>query len=108
MQETIKVVASTNIWQNFGESADFPMWRSVGSREYIVGYTTEVPSLEDIGRMVTELQHILEGRIQETIIEVFTGYEVYDKNKLTHNEFFQLQEGGAIDYPAEDITKVKE
>ena len=36
MQETIKVVASTNVWKDFGESADFPMWKSVGCNEYII------------------------------------------------------------------------
>ena len=105
MQETIKVVASTNVWKDFGESADFPMWKSVGCNEYIIGYTNGIPTFEDIGKMVADLQHVLEGKIESNIIEVFTGYEIYDAKKLTHNEFFQLKYGdGQIDYEAEDIT----
>ena len=58
--------------------------------------------------MITELQHLLEGKVTDNVIEIFSGYEIYEKDKLTHNEYFQLNQGGAIDYPAQDISKVKE
>ena len=104
----LKVVAITNIWEAKGPSRDFPMWKSVGSREYIIGKTKKEPTLKEIGDMVAKLQHLLEGKITETVIEVFSGYEIYQADKLTHNEGFQLQMVDAIDYPAEDITNVKD
>ena len=104
----LKDVAITNIWEAKGPSRDFPMWKSVGSREYIIGKTKKEPTLKEIGDMVAKLQHLLEGKITETVIEVFSGYEIYQADKLTHNEGFQLQMGDAIDYPAEDITNVKD
>ena len=104
----LKVVAITNIWEAKGPSRDFPMWKSVGSREYIIGKTKKEPTLKEIGDMVAKLQHLLEGKITETVIEVFSGYEIYQADKLTHNEGFQLQMGDAIDYPAEDLTNVKD
>jgi hypothetical protein len=103
----LKVVACTNIWESKGESRDFPMWQSIGCREYIIGRTNKVPTLEDIGAMITSLQHILEGRITPSVIEVITGHEVYEQNNLTHNENFQLKYGDAIDFPAEDITNIQ-
>ena len=103
----LKVVACTNIWEAKGGSRDFPMWQSVGSREYIIGRTNKVPTLEEIGAMITSLQHILEGRITPSVIEVISGWEVYEQNNLTHNENFQLKYGDAIDFPAEDITNIQ-
>jgi|TARA_B100000073_G_scaffold346693_1_gene358778 hypothetical protein len=100
----IKVVAITNIWESKGPSREFPMWTPVGSREYIIGRVDHEPTLHEIGEMVQKLQHLLEGKVAETVIEVFSGYEVYEAHSLTHNEGFQLQLGDAIDYPAEDIT----
>tara|TARA_B100000965_G_C19545580_1_gene737669 strand:+ start:710 stop:973 length:264 start_codon:yes stop_codon:yes gene_type:complete len=84
------------------------MWKSVGCNEYIIGYSEGIPTFEEIGKMVAELQHVLEGKIESNVIEVFTGYEIYEKSKLTHNEFFQLKYGdGQIDYEAEDITNIE-
>ena len=80
----LKVVAITNIWEAKGPSRDFPMWKSVGSREYIIGKTKKEPTLKEIGDMVAKLQHLLEGKITETVIEVFSGYEIYQADKLTH------------------------
>ena len=77
------------------------------SREYIVGRTKKVPSFKEIGEMITSLQHILEGRISPSVIEVITGHEIYESNNLTHNENFQLKYGDAIDFPAEDITNIQ-
>ena len=53
----LKVVAITNIWEAKGPSRDFPMWKSVGSREYIIGKTKKEPTLKEIGDMVAKLQH---------------------------------------------------
>lgn len=99
----LKVVAITNIWEAKGPSKEFPMWTPVGSREYIIDKMEKEPTLKDISQSVMRLMHLLEGRITDTVVEVFSGYEVYDASALTHNEAFQLQLGDAIDYPAEDI-----
>ena len=107
MMPQLKVVACTNIWESKGETRDFPMWQSVCSREDIIGRTKKVPTYEEIGAMITSLQHILEGRISPSVVEVITGHEVYESNNLTHNENFQLKYGDAIDFPAEDITNVE-
>ena len=104
----LKVVASTNIWHSMGDTPDFPIWKSIGCREYIIGYTVRVPSLKQIGDMVGEFMHILEGKRDPKTVEIFTGYEIYKKENLTHNEFFQLKNGDEIDYPAQDITKLDE
>ena len=58
MEEIIKVLATTNIWQNFGEVKEYPMWRSQGSAEYIIGYCKELPTHQEVGEMITELQHL--------------------------------------------------
>ena len=71
MQEIIKVVATTNIWQNFGEVKEYPMWRSQGSAEYIIGYCKELPTHQEVGEMITELQHLLEGKVTDNVIEIF-------------------------------------
>ena len=76
MQEIIKVVATTNIWQNFGEVKEYPMWRSQGSAEYIIGYSKELPSHTEVWEMITKLQHILEGKVTDNVIEIFSVYEI--------------------------------
>ena len=78
MQEIIKVVATTNIWQNFGEVKEYPMWRSQGSAEYIIGYCKELPTHQEVGEMITELQHLLEGKVTDHVIEILSGYEIYE------------------------------
>ena len=104
--QNLKVVATTRIWQANGVSKEFPMWTPVGSNEYIIGYTTEEPTLSVIGRFVDEFQHTLEGKVTDTVVEVFSGYEVYLATALTHNEHFQLKYGDEIDLPATDVTKI--
>ena len=84
------------------------MWHPIGGNEYIIGYlVNEEPTLEKIGEFVNKFIHILEGKIQPNIVEVYSGYEVYFKDALTHNEHFQLEQGDSIDFPAEDITEIK-
>ena len=100
----IKVVAITNIWEAKGPSREFPMWSPVGSREYIIAKFDKEPTFQEIGEAVGKLMHLLEGKITDTVIEVFSGTELYQASGLTHNEAFQLELGDAIDYPAEDIT----
>ena len=108
--QNLKVVASTRVWEakNPGQ-ADFPMWHPIGGNEYIIGYLDDAkePTLVQVGEFVTEFIHILEGKITPNVVEVFSGYEVYYKDALTHNEAFQLQQGDSIDFPAEDITKIE-
>ena len=104
--QNLKVVATTRIWQANGVSKEFPMWTPVGSNEYIIGYTTEEPTLSVIGRFVDEFQHTLEGKVTDTVVEVLSGYDVYLATALTHNEHFQLKYGDEIDFPATDVTKI--
>ncbi len=104
--QKLKVVATTRVWKANGVSKEFPMWQPVGSNEYIIGYTDEEPTLSVIGRFVDEFQHTLEGKVTESVIEVFSGYEVYLAESLTHNEHFQLKYGDEIDFPATDVTKI--
>ena len=104
--QNLKVVATTRIWQANGVSKEFPMWTPVGSNEYIIGYTTEEPTLSVIGRFVDEFQHTLEGKVTDTVVEVFSGYEVYLATALTHNEHLQIKYGDEIDFPATDVTKI--
>jgi len=105
--QDLKVVATTRVWEAKGVSKDFPMWQPIGSNEYIIGYCQGEPTLSEIGRMVDGFQHTLEGKMSEQVIEVFSGYEVYIKDSLTHNENFQLKYGDDIDFPATDVTKLK-
>ena len=51
---------------------------------------------------------MLEGQTRPGSVEIFSGYEVYFKDNLTHNEAFQLQNGDTIDFPAEDVTVLTE
>jgi len=104
--QKLKVVATTRVWQANGVSKEFPMWTPVGSNEYIIGYTEEEPTLSEIGRFVDQFQHTLEGKVTESVVEVFSGYEVYLKESLTHNEHFQLKYGDEIDFPATDVTQI--
>ena len=104
--QKLKVVATTRVWQANGASKDFPMWTPVGSNEYIIGYTEEEPTLSEIGRFVDQFQHTLEGKVTDTVVEVLSGYEVYMKESLTHNEHFQLKYGDEIDFPATDVTQI--
>ena len=108
MQE-LKGVASTRIWESKNpENSDFPMWHPVGSNEYIIGYLSvdenDEPKLSQIAEFVTEFHHMLQGATKPGTVEIFSGYEVYFKDSLTHNEAFQLQNGDTIDFPAEDAT----
>jgi hypothetical protein len=110
MQE-LKVVASTRIWESKGATPDFPMWQPVGSNEYVIGYLSlkdgEEPKISDVGVMIKNLSHILEGRVTPKVVEIYTGFDIYHKDNLTHNEQFQLNQGDQIDFPAEDITELK-
>ena len=79
--------------------------------EYIIGYLDvpdgEAPQLSQIAEHVTNFMHLLEGKITPNVVEIFSGYEVYFVDTLTHNEAFQLQQGDSIDFPAEDVTKIE-
>jgi hypothetical protein len=108
MQE-LKIVASTKIWESKNPTnPDFPMWHPVGSNEYVIGYLELPddiePSIKVIGEYVTKFHHMLEGQTRPGSVEIFSGYEIYFKDGLTHNEAFQLQNGDTIDFPAEDVT----
>jgi len=101
----LKLVACTKLWNNIGTS-DIPMWRVVGGNEYIIARFEEEPTWADVGEAVTKFMHILEGKIQMGIVETYVGFDLFDNNNLTHGENFQLQNGGTIDFPTEDLTKL--
>ena len=110
--QNLKVVASTRIWEAKNPNQpDFPMWHPIGGSEYIIGYLDvpdgEAPHLSQIAEHVTNFMHLLEGKITPNVVEIFSGYEVYFVDTLTHNEAFQLQQGDSIDFPAEDVTKIE-
>lgn len=101
----LKLVACTKVWHNMG-NADIPMWRAVGANEYIIKRFEEPPAWTDVGEAVTNFMHVLEGRVSSDVVETYTGFELYENNSLTHGENFQLEMGGTIDFPAEDITQI--
>jgi len=107
--QDLKVVATTRIWEAKNpHNSDFPMWHPVGSNEYVIGYISveedEELLLTDVAEHVKKFIHMLEGLTRPGTVEVFSGYEVYHKDGLTHNEQFQLTNGDTIDFPADDIT----
>jgi hypothetical protein len=109
MAQKLKIVACTKLWKAEGLDKDLPMWRPGISNEYIIAHLDEPEgglTLAIINEHVLKFQHMLEGQIRSDVVEIFTGYEVYVGDNLTHNEQFQLQSGGAIDFPAVDLTKV--
>ena len=109
MTQKLKIVACTKVWRAHGVDKEFPMWRPGPSNEYVIAHIDDPEgglTLQDINQYVNEFMHMLEGQITSDVVEIFTGYEVYFKDNLTHNEQFQLNTGGAIDFPAVDLTKV--
>ena len=101
----LKLVACTKIYKNLGNS-DLSLWRVIGGNEYIVDRFEDAPDWLVVGRSITKFIHVLEGKIQEDVKEVYSGFELYPDESLTHNEFFQLDQCGTVDFPAEDITKI--
>ena len=100
----LKLVACTKLWNNIG-NAEVPMWRAVGGNEYVIHRFEEEPTFKDIGEAVNKFMHVLEGRINQGVVETYTGFELYDLTSLTHSENFQLENGGPIDFPAEDVQQ---
>lgn len=101
----LKLVACTKIYKNIG-SMEIPMWRCVDGNEYIIDRFDTEPEWKTIGNSVKNFQHVLEGKLEDDVKEIYCGFELYDNNSLTHGEHFQLQNGGTIDFPAEDATKI--
>lgn len=101
----LKLVACTKVWQNLGD-VHLPMWRACDCNEYIIARFEKEPAWPEIGDAVKKFMHILEGRISDNTIESYIGFELYSNNSLTHGENFQLEQGGTIDFPAEDVTQI--
>ena len=101
----LKLVASTKIFQNYG-NAEVAMWRTVGGNEYIIARFEEKPTWEQIGEACNKFMHALEGKTQANVTEIFAGFDMFDNDSLTHSEHFQLEQGGTIDFPAEDLTRL--
>ena len=101
----LKLVAITKIYKNIGTD-EMPMWRHVDGNEYIISFLDEEPTWPKIGEEISKFQHILEGKIEADVKEVYVGFELFPKDSLTHSEVFQLETGGTIDFPAQDATKI--
>lgn len=101
----LKLVASTKIFKNIG-SMDIPMWKCVDGNEYIIGYYDKEPSWQDVGQNINKFTHYLEGKLTVDVKEIYSGFELYMKENLTHCEHFQLESTGCIDFPAEDVTLI--
>lgn len=101
----LKLVATTKVYKNIG-NLDLPMWRCVDGNEYIIKRFDKEPMWEEVGEAVSNFQHILEGKLDIDVKEIYAGFELYDNSSLTHAEFFQLMNSGSIDFPAEDVTQI--
>jgi len=101
----LKLVAITKIYKNIG-SEDLPMWRHVDGHEYIIAFFDKEPAWQEVGEEINKFQHILEGKIEVDVKELYVGFELFSSDSLTHSESFQLQTGGTIDFPAQDVTKI--
>jgi hypothetical protein len=101
----LKLVATTKVYKNVG-NLEVPMWRCVDSNEYVIKRFNKEPKWTDVGKAVQDFQHILEGKLEIDVKEIYAGFEIYDNNSLTHSENFQLQNGGTIDFPASDATSI--
>ena len=101
----LKLVASTKIFKNIG-TTDVPMWRCVGGNEYIIDRFDKEPKWHKVGEAVTQFQHILQSKLDQSVTEIYSGFDLYENDTLTHSEFFQLENGGTVDFPAEDLTKI--
>jgi len=102
---SLKLVASTKVFQNIG-SLDMPMWKCVDGKEYIVGYFDEEPTWKEAGEVINKFIHYLEGNLSIDTKEIYSGFDLYEKGKMTHCEFFQLDSSGVIDFPAKDLTEI--
>lgn len=101
----LKLVAITNVYKNIG-NMDLQMWRCTGANEYIVARFEEEPTWKVVGEHINKFIHSLEGKISDDIKEAYSGFEIYAEASLTHGENFQLNNGGTIDFPAQDVTKI--
>jgi len=101
----LKLVAITNIFKNNG-TYDLPMWRVTGANEYIVARFDEEPDWKQVGENISNFLHSLQGNVDQHTKEVYSGFELYNNDSLTHGENFQLHNGGTIDFPAQDVTKI--
>lgn len=101
----LKLVATTKVFKNIG-SEDLPMWRCIDGSEYIVARFDKEPTWQEVGQSINKVVHYLEGKLGQGTKEIYSGFELYDDKNLTHAEFFQLENAGSIDFPAEDITSI--
>jgi len=101
----LKLVAITNIFKNNG-THDLPMWRVNGANEYIVARFDEEPTWQQVGESISNFLHSLQGNVDPYTRETYAGFELYNNDSLTHGENFQLHNGGTIDFPALDVTKI--
>lgn len=100
----LKLVVATNIWINTGNE-DMPLWKVVGGKEYIVEYFTQEPTIEEIGKVVADKIHFIQGG-DSSSREILAGWQLYLKDAMTHSEFFQLNLNGNVDFPPTDITVI--
>ena len=99
----LKLVVATSIWANAGTD-DMPLWSAIGSNEYIVAYFDQEPTIEEIGQIVADKIHTIQGG-DPSRREILSGWQLYLKDALTHSEFLQLNMNGNVDFPPTDITE---
>jgi len=102
----LKLVATTSTWLNHG-TREMPMWRPAHPHEYIIARFDKEPTFQQIGEAINNFIHYIEGPLDDSTFEILSGHELYFEEQLTHAEGFQLEMGGAIDFPAKDISKVE-
>lgn len=101
----LKLVASTRILKNVG-NFEIPLWRVADGNDYVVAYFDHEPTFQEIGGHINEFIHMLEGKLSDDIKEIYSGFELYGAENMTHYEHFQLQATANVDFPAIDLTKV--
>ena len=69
----LKLVASTKIYKNIG-SMEVPMWRCVDGNEYIIDRFKKEPKWKDVGESIKKFQHILEGKLEVDVKEIYAGF----------------------------------
>lgn len=101
----LKLVVTTRVLKNVG-NYDIPLWKVYDGNEYIIAVLDSEPSWMEVGEYINKFIHMLEGKVSEEIREIYSGFELYNFESLTHFENFQLQTTANVDFPAIDLTNV--
>jgi len=100
----LKLVITTALWAN-SATEDMPLWKTVGSKEYILARFDEEPTLEQIARVCQEKAHLVETHTKQ-FHETLSGWQLYLDQNATHNEYLQYSLTEQIEFPAIDLTEI--